>query len=125
MDSSRELPEKLLFQSENEIFHDSYSKELAFYNAVKTGDMEAAKKLYSPLCSNGMGKLSDNAINNIRYHFIVSVAMITRFCIEGGMPAESSYTLSDLYIQKSDKLHSEESIVAFALTQIYISDDNI
>ena len=119
MDSSRELPEKLLFQSENEIFHDSYSKELAVYNAVKTGDMEAAKKLYSPLCSNGMGKLSDNAINNIRYHFIVSVAMITRFCIEGGMPAESSYTLSDLYIQKSDKLHSEESIVALHKEMIF------
>lgn len=110
MNISTELSNSLLYQSENEIFHDKYSKELNFYNAVKTGDLAAVKKLISPLASDGMGKLSDNSLNNIRYHFIVSVAMITRFCIEGGMPSETAYTLSDLYIRNADKNHSCESI---------------
>lgn len=120
MNSLREeLPEKLLYQSENEIFHDSYSKELSFYNAVKTGDFNTVEKLYSPLGNSGMGKLSDNPINNMRYHFIISVAMITRFCMEGGMPTETAYTLSDLYIMKCDKMHSTESIIGLHKEMIF------
>lgn len=110
MDTADELPSALLYQSENQIFHDQYAKELNFYNAVKTGDMENVKKLMSPLTSRGLGKLSDNVLNNMRYHFIISVAMITRFCMEGGMPPETAYTLSDLYIRKADKCHSEDNI---------------
>ncbi|MCR5079954.1 MAG: helix-turn-helix domain-containing protein [Treponema sp.] len=120
MNSSGEvLSEKLLYQSENEIFHDSYSKELSFYNAVKTGDFKTVEKLYSPLGNSGMGKLSENPLNNMRYHFIVSVAMITRFCMEGGMATEAAYTLSDLYIQKCDKLHSAESIITLHKEMIF------
>lgn len=110
MNLSNELSKALLFQSENEFFHDSYSKELAFFNAVKCGHVEKVKELYTPLNREGLGRLSDNPLNNMRYHFIVSVAMVTRFCMEGGMPSETAYTLSDLYIQKADKTNNPDSI---------------
>lgn len=119
MNTAAELSNALLYQSENEIFHDQYAKELNFYTAVKTGDMDSVKKLMSPLTSRGLGKLSDNELNNMRYHFIVSVAMITRFCMEGGMPPETAYTLSDLYIRKADKSHSEDSITGLHRTMIF------
>src|SRR5574344_858411 len=119
MNTAAELSNALLYQSENEIFHDQYAKELNFYTAVKTVDMDSVKKLMSPLTSRGLGKLSDNELNNMRYHFIVSVAMITRFCMEGGMPPETAYTLSDLYIRKADKCHAEESITDLHDTMIF------
>lgn len=119
MDFSKELSDKLLYQSENELFHAVYSKELAFYNAVKTGNMADVKKMMSPLNSEGLGKLSENRVNNMRYHLIVTIAMITRFCMEGGMPSETAYTLSDLYIQKADRFHTEDALTELHRTMIF------
>ncbi len=119
MNLSGDLAKTLLYQSENEIFHDPYARELEFYNAVKQGDLKCVEEHFSELTGDGKGKLSDNVTNNLRYHFIVSVAMITRFCMEGGMPSETAYTLSDLYIRKADKIHSESAIKELHRTMVY------
>ena len=39
---------------------------------------------------------------NFRYHCIVCLSMVSRFCIEGGMPGEQAYRMSDFYIRKID-----------------------
>ena len=57
-----------------------------------------------------MGILSTNPLTNIRYHFIVTVAMVTRRCIEAGMELEQGYRLSDFYILKMDSCTSIEAI---------------
>ena len=44
------------------------------------------------------------------YHLVVSVALTSRICVEGGMSHDAAYTLSDIYIQRMDKLNSEEEI---------------
>ena len=104
--SSKALEHALLTQSENGIFHAGYNEELNFYSAVQNGDLEQVMKLYTSLDSAGKGILSKNSVRNYRYHLIVSIALITRFCIEGGMPTETAYTLSDLYIQRADEANS-------------------
>jgi AraC-like DNA-binding protein len=45
------------------------------------------------------------------YHFVTAVAMVARFCIEGGMEHNTAYTLSDIYIQRADKLNDAEKII--------------
>ena len=50
-----------------------------------------------------MGKLSENKLQNIRYHFVVTTAMIARYCVHNGMEQEKAYGLSDFYILKMDK----------------------
>lgn len=110
MGTYRDLEKALLSQSENQIYHSNYQSELYFYRAVQQGNLEQVTKLFTPLSTNGMGVLSKNPLRNIRYHFVVSVALITRFCIEGGLPTETAYTLSDLYIQRADTMTNEQSI---------------
>ncbi len=108
---NKELTEALLEQSENDFFHAQYEKELKFYSSVKSGKVELIKENFYPLSQNkDFGLLSDNPINNFRYHYIITVALVTRFCIEGGLPSETAYTLSDLYIRKVDKVHSVDAI---------------
>ncbi len=114
-----ELSDELLKQSENNFVHSDYSKEMSFYNAVKNGNLDAVKILMTPLTGTGLGKLSDNPLNNMRYHFIVSVAMIIRICMEGGLPSETAYTLSDLYIRRADKIHNRESIMELHRKMIF------
>ena len=52
--------------------------------------------------SSGVGLLSTKPLTNIKYHFVVTTAMVTRFCIEGGLEPEQAYRLSDFYILKMD-----------------------
>lgn len=106
------LAYQMYLQREDYFFHQPYHNEIDFYDAVAHGDIayiEDQKRKY-PASSqpedDGKGKLSDDPIRNERYHFIVNTAIITRKCIEAGLMQEEAYTLSDLYIQKSDTLQS-------------------
>lgn len=104
------LSHKLFLQREYSIVHLEYDKEMEFYEAVKKGDFNKLKKIMVPLKNEKLGKLSTNSIRNLKYHLIITVAMITRFCIEGGMPSETAYTLSDIYIQQIDVCNDDEEI---------------
>lgn len=91
--------------SDMEIHHRSPSVEYSFYDSVKSGDMDAVIKNCkddSFLHLEGTGLLSKNPLTNIRYHFVVTAAMLTRYCIDGGLEPEQAYRLSDFYILKMD-----------------------
>lgn len=86
--------------------HRILEKELSFYDSVANGNIETVEancKRRDFTTPDGMGVLSDNPIQNLRYHFVIGVAMITRYCIHAGMEQEKAYSLSDFYIQKMDK----------------------
>ena len=102
------LTKQLFFQREYSIYHLEYEKEMNFYKAVQKGDVELVKKLMLPLKNEKLGSLSKNSLQNLKYHLVVLISMLTRFAIEGGMNPESAYTLSDIYIQQVDLLSSEE-----------------
>lgn len=109
-ETDKKLSENIFRNRETGVSHLPYERELAFYDAVKSGDEEAVRALMLPLKDSNLGVLSDNPVRNLKYHLIITVAMITRFCIEAGMPAESAYTLSDIYIKQADRLQSEDEI---------------
>ena len=94
-----------LEDTELEALHRSPSVEYSFYNAVRAGDMEAVNKNCeedSFLHLKGTGILSKNPLINLKYHFVVTTAMLTRYCIDGGLEPEQAYRLSDFYILKMD-----------------------
>ena len=105
-----QLAQTLFAQRENDFSHLPYDDELSFYNAVKRGDLELVKKTMLPLSNQRLGRLSDNGLRNMQYHLIITIAFITRFCIEGGVDPELAYTLSDLNIQRIDKCQSCEEV---------------
>ena len=73
-------------------------------------DIERVKELYTPLAVEGYGKLSEDKIRNIKYHLIITIALIARFCIEAGMSMETSYTISDIFINRLDVSTTEEEL---------------
>ena len=96
--TEKELSYKAFLNREYGFSHSPFEKEFEFYDCVKKGDTDGVKRLMTPLDSSGTGVLSEDPIRNLKYHFVVTVALITRFCVEGGMEMETAYTLSDLYI---------------------------
>lgn len=112
MDINKEWSYKEFIMREDNISHAPYGPEFDFYIAVKSGDIDKVMKLVENAFTEktGLGQLSDDPLRNIRYHFIITVAMIARYCIDGGMEHEAAYRLSDFYIQLADQCTSIEKI---------------
>lgn len=109
MHFDKELNMRLFLQREEGMPHAPIQREMNFYELVKLGEIQKVQKILKehPIDQGGgKGILSKNPTRNILYHFIVSTAMITRICIEGGMEPETAYSLSDMYIQRADELDS-------------------
>jgi len=116
---SKELNYKEYVMREDYIFHAPFNPEFEFYEAVKTGDTNKVLKMAEKeeFCDKkGLGVLSKNDLQSFKYHFVITAAMLSRYCIEGGMEHDKAYNLSDLYINKADvcktfsqinKLHKE------------------
>lgn len=93
--------------------HSSMDQEFLFYRAVQNGDLEyveANLRAKEFLNNSGKGVLSHDPIRNIKYHFIVTAAMLTRNCAAAGMSMEQAYRLSDYYILNVDACKSLEEV---------------
>ena len=72
--------------------HRTLENELSFYDAIANGNIEFVeenckrKDFTNP---DGMGVLSNNPLQNLRYHFVIGTAMIIRYCVHAGMEQES------------------------------------
>ncbi len=112
MSFKKEILYREYIHRENEVLRAPYNPELEFYSAIKLGDVEKTRELCKePLHKKeGLGMLSENPLQNLKYHFTVTAAMVARYCIEGGMDLSEAYGLSDLYILKADKCRTIEDI---------------
>lgn len=116
------ITNKLLYKKfinrENDTIRAAYLPELEFYNAIKTGDIKKVRSLCKETLpeKKGLGILSNNPLQNLKYHFTVATALITRYCIEGGMDFNAAYTLSDYYILSADECSSIRELSTLHLT---------
>lgn len=110
--------EWLLLEAEDEIDeieHQPPTEEFLFYQAVTNGDIAAVKENCAQerfLDSKGVGILSRDHITNLKYHFVITTAMVTRLCKQKGMELEQAFRMSDFYIQKLDDIHTVQGLRA-------------
>lgn len=93
--------------------HNHQNKELLFYRYVAEGNIEAIQENIANhefLNPNGIGRLSKDIVQNFKYHFVVSAALITRLCVDNGMEMEKAYRMSDFYIQQLDDISTLEEL---------------
>jgi len=116
MNTNRDLNYGLYIQKENGFTRTPFKNEFERYITIQSGDVDTVRKNIRKITSDdnfmkGKGILSDDPVKNIRYHFIISVALTARMCVEGGMSHDVAYTLSDIYIQRADKLTEYNDIL--------------
>ncbi len=101
----KEFVYKEFLRKEENILRAPYNPELEFYSVIKSGDVAKTEELCKDTFTDkkGLGVLSKNNMQNLKYHFVITIAMIARYCIDGGMDVSTSYALSDFYIQKADE----------------------
>lgn len=110
MDMKRALTHKEFLNREHMISHLPYDREMAFYKSIQRGDGHETWRLFKPLDDEGLGVLSRDRLRNLKYHLIITIAFITRYCIEGGLEMEEAYNLSDIYILRVDACTTESQI---------------
>ena len=117
MSMNKELNAKLFQRREEQTHHVEYNHEYKYYDNITEGRIEEVQKVLADPKNITMyeapeyGKLSKDFLRNMRYHFVVSTALITRLCVEKGLERELAYTLSDLYIGKMDIAKRAEQII--------------
>ena len=114
MKTNNELNQHLYNQREYGFQRTPYNSEFEKYHAIQIGDVDTVAENFKTIRANfnsGKGVLSDDPVRNTRYHMIISTAITARICIDGGMPHNDSYALSDIYIQAADKCNTHEGIL--------------
>ena len=97
----------------DEDFHREPTEEFLFYRAVANGDVATVRRNCEQARfedQEGVGVLSRNPVTNMKYHFVVTTAMITRMCRQYGMELEQAFRLSDFYIRQLDDIHTESEV---------------
>ena len=118
MDIKKDLVYREFMQRESGFVRAPYNPELEFYAKIKSGNLEEVKEHCNKhpfVVEEGWGKLSKNRLQNMKYHFTITTAMLARYCIEGGLELSTSYALSDFYISKADTVTKESDITALHL----------
>lgn len=110
--SEKKLAEALFAQREEMFERASFDREIAFYDSIGAGDLEMMHFFSAPLFCEGCGVLSKDALRNLKYHMVVTAALVARFCIKYGMSPEMAYQLSDLFIMQADECRTEEEVRA-------------
>ena len=109
--SPEEIRKLIHNNAENGFSHTTYREESLRFTYLMNGDIRAVEESARLMSPSLQGKLSDNAVRNIRYLFIINTGLATRYMIETGIPQETVYSTSDLYIIKADLAESVEEIV--------------
>lgn len=114
MDTDSLLNYRLFIQRQEAFIRDDLHAEFRQYNRIKSGDVEGARdrfKIARQKFQEGRGTLSDSPLRNMIYHLVISAAVISRMCIDGGLDRDTAYTLTDIYIRKADVAKDPEEVL--------------
>lgn len=101
---------KIFNAKEDKHFHNTYQFEKYYLNIVENGDLASLKKLLDAPIVITPGVVASSGIRQVKNLFIAGTTLATRAALKGGLDMESAYQLSDVYIQKMEKLQSLEEI---------------
>ena len=111
MKISNKIYRDYIYKDES-VLRAQYDPELEFYTTIKSGNIEKVNELCQAKISHkkGLGELSDTPLQSLKYHFAITMAMLARYCIEGGLDLSTSYSLSDFYIHTADRANSMDEL---------------
>lgn len=108
--NNEEIRELLFENAEKGFIHMTHSEDMLRFHYLMNGDIRAIDDTDKVFEASLQGKLSKDPLRNYKYLFIVNTGLAARFAIEAGVPLETSYSVSDLYIQRADEADSIDEV---------------
>ncbi len=109
---NQEVTSSSFYNRENEFVHHPYEREMKKFQYLREGKEEALTEFYRTHDFSRTGRLSDDPLRNVKYLFVASTTITCRFAIEGGLAADESYNISDVFIRKADACTTVEEVRA-------------
>lgn len=120
---SEALSASVFEQREKKANHGSFAQEMLLLNTIKSGDMDTLEYLADTFLPQTAFHFSDDPLRQAIYHFIGSIALITRFAVEGGLDEELAFNMNEVYIQKADrcKIPLEVTVLLYTAVRDFTS----
>lgn len=93
------------------IEHNTYDLEQQLLRMVRKGDTAALNKWLATAPAVRGGVVANDQLRQRKNLFIVTVTLVSRAAIQGGMEVDDAFTLSDSYIRQCELLPSPERII--------------
>lgn len=90
---------------ENGFAHNPYNHEMRECACIRKGDVEGLRRILAERFPGRYGKLAEDPIRQAINIGIVAITLASRAAIEGGLHYETSFYLSDVFIQQLEACH--------------------
>lgn len=94
----------------NERHHNSYDQEQREQECIRQGDMEGLYRSFQELEQEKVGIVSRDPLRNIKDVSIAVIALASRSAISGGLPAETAFSMSDIFIRQVEAQTTERNV---------------
>ncbi|PEX57742.1 AraC family transcriptional regulator [Bacillus cereus] len=97
---------------QNDYVRNEVSISTKMFEAIKAGNKEELLKYWNSFPCKKIGVFCvTSELRNRKNQAIAGIAIATRYAIDGGLPSEMAFSLSELYIQNLEKLSDVNSIL--------------
>lgn len=90
------------------IQHIPYKVESHIMSCIRDGKLDLLMKLHDESQGFSSGEMSKSALKQIEYTSVVSVSLMARAAIEGGVNPYHAYDMNDLYLQRISSAKTED-----------------
>ncbi len=97
------------------MLHNTLQMERQMLSYVTAGNIEAIERFLRTPATGRIGSLAHNALRQQKNTFIVSATLISRAAIDGGLPAQTAFALSDRFIQKAELLNTGNELALLSM----------
>lgn len=105
------LAERALFERrERTEQHSSYMEEKKRYHMIRNGQTDQLEELLNQESDGTPGTLSKDRLRSEKNMFIAGITLYTRAAMDGGLPEETAYAMSDGYILKAEECTGAKEI---------------
>ncbi|EML6324614.1 AraC family transcriptional regulator [Bacillus cereus] len=97
---------------QNDYVRNEISASTKMYEAIKAGNKEELLKYWGSFPRKTITNFCvTNELRNRKNQAIAGIAIATRYAIDGGLPSEEAFSLSEFYMQNLEKLNDINSIL--------------
>lgn len=106
------LVETIISRQEQEAAHTPYNQEVRELKSIQEGDSEALRQVIAEPAVGERGLLSTDTVRQAKNIAISLITLASRAAINGGINAETAFTVCDSYIRMTESLTQPEQIEA-------------
>ena len=110
----KEMNDVIFSYQEQGKVHNPYEQERREQSSIRNGDLEGLKNSFKETYSGEVGTLGKTTLRHSQNIAITLIALASRSAIEGGLAAETAYSISDSYVLQIEEILQPADAIALA-----------